>query len=123
MEQKPERQDLPVVPLNAATLAANVAIATYLTGNGGFVVLLADQRMAPINQIGEKPKDAIFEIGRFFLTPRALRQLLDTASAAVQKYKDAVGRDLPTVDQFNASAAISTLLPGLQQGEGKPPES
>jgi len=119
VENKPPPPPVPMVPLNAAMLAANVAVVGYNAGNGGIVVQFADQRYAPVAQPGDALREATYEIGRFALTPRALRQLLDAALATAKAYESALGKPLPTVDQFNAAAAMSTLI----QPAAPPPPS
>lgn len=95
--------------MNAATLRANVAFLQFNPGTGGITLYLLDQRDAPVNQIGEPPRVANFEIGRFELTPLAFRMLVDSATRAAEAYKNASKSELPTIDQFNARAQISNL--------------
>lgn len=96
MENKPPPPPpIPVVPMNAVTFAANVAYVGYSPGNGAILLSLADQREAPVTNIGDKSKHAIFEIGRFVLTPRSLRQLLDSASDAAKAIESATGSPHP----------------------------
>ena len=118
MSEKQPPPPLPIVPLNAATLAANVAFVEYVKGNGSIMLNVADLRSAPIKNVGDPPQDAIFEVGRFMLTPRALRQLLDAANAAAAAYAETAGEPLPKVDQFMARAAMTTLIPPM----GQPPK-
>lgn len=115
MPEKQTPPPLPLVPMNAATLAANVAFVEYVKGNGSIMLNVADLRTAPVMNIGEPTREAVFEVGRFMLTPRALRQLLDAATAAADAYEQAAGEPLPKIDQFMARAAMSTLIPPMGQ--------
>lgn len=111
MENKPTPPPrIPMLPMNAPTLAANVAMIEFISGNGGIQLFIGDQRYAPKQNIDEPLREATFETGRFMLTPRALRQLLDGATAAVQKYEETTGKPLPTIDQFIAGRAMEGLL-------------
>jgi hypothetical protein len=97
----------------ASSVLTNIAIASYEVGNGQFMLGIAEQRLVsgvdlPPN-LPEDAREIIFEHGRFALTPRAARQLLDTLVAAVRAYEDTVGSPLPTIDQFVARAAMTTL--------------
>jgi hypothetical protein len=111
----PEEPKPPVmVPLNGPTLAANVALVTFNASNGGFSLQLYDQRHAPVKEIGLAPGAANFEIGRFALTPRALRMMEEQLADAIRAYERSVGVPLKTTAQFNASAALSGLHDLLQ---------
>jgi len=121
MEEKPELPpQIPVVPMNAPTLRANIVLVQYHPGNGGITLNLVDQRDAPVMQVGDVPKTANFEVGRFELTPRALRILADTIHTALKAYREDTGSDLPTLDQFNARLQMPNLQNLLQPP--KPPD-
>jgi len=117
MESKPPPPPVPVIALNSPLLAANVVAIGYFAGNGGIMMQLGDQRAIPVEP-GQPQREAVYEIGRFALTPRALRQLLDSAQAAAKDYESNVGKPLPTMDQFNAAAAMA----GLFQPQPPPPD-
>jgi hypothetical protein len=113
-----------MVPSNGITLAANVGLISFNAANGGFFLQLYDQRHAPVKDVGAAPLTANFEIGRFMLTPRALRMLEEQLVDAVRAYERAMGVPLKTTAQFNASAALSGLHTLLQTPPVTPePES
>lgn len=121
MENKPPPPpQIPVVPLSANSLLANVVGVGYYAGNGAIMLQLGEQRPAPVQKIGDPQSEAVFEIGRFALTPRALRQLLDAAQIAAKDYESALGKPLPTMDQFNAAAAMKGLFPFPTPEDPKP---
>lgn len=108
MESKPPAKAIPFVPLNAPAININVILCNYIAGNGGIELTVFDQRAAPVAAIGDVPQDANFMVGRFFLTPRALRMLSDQVAVAIRNY-EAVAGTLPTQDAFVANAALSTI--------------
>ena len=79
MSDRSQQPQIPLVPLNAATLRANDAFISFAPGAAGITLYLIDQREAPVLKIGDPARMANFEVGRFELTPRALRMLLDSA--------------------------------------------
>jgi len=93
------------------TLSANVAHLTY--GPAGFVLVLVDQRLAPVTKTGEQPVMTNFEIGRYQLTPAAFRALEIMLADALKSYKSAIGVDLPTRDEMVARDHMPNLLRGL----------
>lgn len=115
-----DRRPLPVFPAAGPTLSANRVFTTYNTGNGSIMLIAADQRFAPIDQLADEPSEAVFELGRFALTPRALRELLDSVNATVRSY-EVDHAPLPTNDQFIARAAM-TGLSGLLHPPSPPPD-
>ncbi len=109
--EKNQPPQLPLVPIPAPTQFANIATVGFNPGNGAIHLQVAELRDGGVQNIGDKPVAAIFELGRFAVTPRALRQLLDTAQVAAKKYEESVGSPLPTIDQFIARAAMPGLIP------------
>ena len=121
-EDKPPPQ-IPLVPMAQHTLSANVAFCTY--GPAGFQLVLIDQRQAPVAQVGDTPINTNFEIGRFQLTPAALRGLETSIIAAVQNFKNVNGADLPTRDQMFArdqKTALERSLPQFKAAEPPTPD-
>jgi|GEM_PF-7098090 len=119
MDEKPtDPKAIPFVPLNATTLGSNLVAVYFTPGNGGIELQVGEQRSAPVQHLGDQPQSAVFEIGRFMLTPRALRQLLTTAIAAEKAYEKATNSALPTESQFIAQAAVSSL-----EGLIQPPDT
>lgn len=111
MEKKPQvAAPLPVLPLNGPTIAVNIAAAQFIPGNGSIQLQVAEVRDAAVERVGDLPRQALHEIGRFVLTPRALRQLLDSTVVAIKAYEDNVGT-IPTQDQYIARAAMTGLIP------------
>ena len=110
-DEKPQNPTIPFAPMSQTTLSANVAHLTY--GPAGFVLVLVDQRFAPVDRVGDTPVMTNFEIGRFQLTPGAFRALGIMLDDAVKSYKSAMGVDLPTRDEMVARDQIPNLLRGL----------
>jgi hypothetical protein len=110
-EQPPQQPAIPYVPMAQPTLSANVAHLTY--GPAGFVLVLADQRLAPGANPGEQPVMTNFEIGRYQLTPAAFRALEIMLADALKSYKNAIGVELPTRDQMIARDQLPNLLRDL----------
>ncbi|HEY2473872.1 MAG TPA: hypothetical protein VGI19_03630 [Candidatus Cybelea sp.] len=106
---QPELQ-FPIVPSPDPTLSANLIGVTYVPGNGAIFLQIAELREAPVEKAGDKPVTAIYEFARFCLTPRALRQLYDTAIAAVKAYEEGEGHPLPTQEAYVVRAVIPGLL-------------
>lgn len=94
----------------AATLSANIVHLTY--GPAGFVLVLADQRLA-VAKPGDQPVMTNFEIGRYQLTPAAFRALELQVADALKSFKSAIGIDLPTRDEMIARDQLPNLLRGL----------
>lgn len=109
---------IPFVPMNALTLAANGAVVSYGAGNGAIFLQIIDQHLAPVQNVTDQPVNANYEIGRFVLTPRALRVLLDTAISTAKAFEDATGKPLRTLAQFDADAS----MPGIQNLLSNPPK-
>lgn len=105
------KSQYPVVPLRGPTQFVNIVNLEFINGNYAIQLQLAELRPAPVQAIGDAAGSAIFEVGRFVLSPRALRNLLDKAQAAAKAYADSTGSALPTESQFLANAALPTLLP------------
>ncbi|HEX3457857.1 MAG TPA: hypothetical protein VHR97_07860 [Candidatus Baltobacteraceae bacterium] len=110
MEEKSAQPLAPVVPLGTAAQFVNIVVVECIRGNGAIQVQLAEMRQAPVQRIGDQPFSAIFEVGRFILSPRALRQLFDKTQEAVRQYEEATGAPLPTESQYLAGAAMKDLL-------------
>jgi hypothetical protein len=110
-EDPPQNAAIPYVPMAQPTLSANVAHLTY--GPAGFVLVLADQRLAPGAHTGDAPVMTNFEIGRYQLTPAAFRALEMMLADALKSYKNAIGVDLPTRDEMIARDQMPNLLRGL----------
>jgi hypothetical protein len=116
MEKKPQPPpQFPIVPLRKNTTAANMVVVSYGPGSGGILLQVAEVRDSAVEHVGEKPVTAIFEVGRFALTPRALRQMFDATVAAVKAYEDSEGHPLPTQDAYIARGAMPGLLPPASQ--------
>ena len=98
-----------------------MVFVSFAAGAGSVTLYLIDQREAPVTQIGEPLRMANFEVGRFELTPRALRMLIDSAEKAAKGWSEAMKEPLPTIDQFNARAQMPNLQNLLQPP--KPPDS
>jgi hypothetical protein len=109
-DQQGKSDQVPLVPMNTPMIAANLAVVMYNSNNGSFSLNLIDQRSAPVNHVGDALRTANFEVGRFELTPRAVRVLEESIAKALAAYKSALGHDLQTIAQFDASAA----MPGLE---------
>lgn len=92
------------------TQMVNIVTLEFIKGNYGIQLNLAELRPAPVEKIGDPVISAMFELGRFMLTPRALRTLLDKAQDAAQQYELAMGSPLPTESQFLAAVAMKDLL-------------
>lgn len=110
-EEAPHPAAIPYSPMNQPTLSANVAHLTY--GPAGFVLVLMDQRWAPVANAGSAPVMTNFEIGRYQLTPAAFRALEIMMGDALKSYKNAIGVDLPTRDEMLARDQMPNLLRGL----------
>ena len=110
-EQPPQQPAIPYAPMAQPTLSANLAYLTY--GPAGFVLVLADQRLAPVERPGEQPVMTNYEIGRYQLTPAAFRALEMMLADSLKSYKAANGVDLPTRDQMLARDQLPNLLRGL----------
>jgi hypothetical protein len=123
MESKPQQPQYPIVPLASPTQLVNIVLVEFIRGNYGIQLTVGELRTAPVQSLGEPARSAIFEAGRFALTPRALRNLLDKAQAAAKAYEEAVGTPLPTESQFLAGAVIPTLLQAPKPPENEGPSS
>jgi hypothetical protein len=110
MEQKPQQPQYPLVPLPTPTQMVNIVTLEFIRGNYAIQLNLAELRPAPVQKIGDLVGSAMFEVGRFVLTPRALRNLLDKAQEAAQQYESATGSPLPSESQFLAGVAMKDLL-------------
>jgi hypothetical protein len=110
-EQPPQQSAIPYVPAAQPTLSANVAHLTY--GPAGFVLVLADQRFAPVVHPGDQPVMTNFELARYQLTPAAFRALEIMLADALKSYKSAIGVDLPSRDEMIARDHLPNLLRGL----------
>jgi hypothetical protein len=113
MADKPAPKKLAVVSADGPSIFVNVAAANYMLINGAFQVQFAEERVVGGSErprgVDDDATAAIFEIGRFYLTPRAVRMLIDALQVAAKTYEDSIGEPLPNIDQFNAQAAIKTL--------------
>jgi hypothetical protein len=120
MAEKEAPKGLPIIPLNGPTLAAHVALAAFHPGNNGITLAIAEERDA-VAQLGAPLVRALFELGRFSLTPRALRELSDSVQAAIKAYEDSIGT-LPTKTDFMARFAMKGLLtpPSVSGGPESP---
>jgi hypothetical protein len=96
----------------------NVAFLSY--GPAGFLLSLYDQRQASVAKIGDTPVTSNFEVGRYQLTPAALRALETTIADAIKNYKNINGVELPTREQMIARDQTSALEKSLPQF--KPPD-
>lgn len=121
MAEEQPRPPIPTIPMAQHTLSANIAFCTY--GPAGFQLVLFDQRSAPVTNVGDLPVTANFEIGRFQLTPAALRGLETSIATAVQNFKNVNGVDLPAREQMIArdqTTALERSLPQFKLPEPPP---
>jgi len=103
---------VPIVNHAGSTVFANIASLAFNVGTGQFQLIVGEQRFIEGLELPrrapDETKEAIFELGRFAISPRAARQLLDSVVAAVSAYEENAG-DLPTVAQYVARSAMTTL--------------
>lgn len=112
-ERAPQQPQLPIVLLDAPTLRANIVFVNCNPGNGSITLYAIDQREAPAKEAGGPLVLTNFEVGRFELTPRALRGLLDSVLKSAENFKALYGRALPTIPEFEAAGAMTGLLQNL----------
>jgi hypothetical protein len=111
--EEKKQPPIPLVPMAQHTLSANVVFCTY--GPAGFQLVVLDRRHAPVAKVGDAPINANFEVGRFQLTPAAVRQLEKSIADALQNFKNLIGVDLPTTEQMVARDQTTALERSLQQ--------
>jgi hypothetical protein len=83
--------------------------AQFTPGAGSFTLYLLDQREAPVIQVGDPLRQANFEIGRFDLTPRAVRMLEASLAAAIKRHEETTGAALPSLADLDARSHFGNL--------------
>lgn len=110
---------LPVIPLNAPALRATHA--RVLFDGGSHVLSLMEMRQLPLAAIGDNPQSAMYEIGRFSLSPQSIRWLIEHLQIGVIAYEKAVGAPNPDEailrTRLGSQAAIESLQNELRQPE------
>lgn len=79
------------------TLSAGNAHLSY--GPAGFHLQITDTRLAPI-QIGEVSITAVYDLGRFQLTPAAAKNLEKSLAEALRTFKAIHGVDLTDSEEM-----------------------
>jgi hypothetical protein len=124
MEDQPHPHVVPFVPLDDSTISANIVWLNY--GAGTFQLQLVEQRHAPVNMIGEFAGLANFEVGRYALTPLALRYLEREIANALRAYETAMGSPLPSIAKFESGFHVANLERDLgtmpRPPEAEPPK-
>ncbi|SRR5579875_336242 len=99
-----QSETLPIIPSQGQTLAPTHIVVEYFPAHGSFKLIIYEEGHLLVDK-GAPSKHVVFELGRYSLSPRVVRELQLHLTNAIAAYEKDI-KPLPSLDIFNEKGAL-----------------